>query len=96
MAGFVTDLWESIFTPGVTPSLLKATYGAFIMLFAVLSILLFFTRNIHVLALLVISFCLLASLLWYVDGRSISIVERRIVLTSHVGFCRNYSCRKKQ
>lgn len=64
MASFVSDLWESVFTPGVTPSLLKATYGAFIMLIAVLSVLLFFTRNIHVMALLIVSFCLIASLMW--------------------------------
>lgn len=65
MAQFVADLWESVFTPGVSPTLLKATYGAFVMLVTVLGILLFFTRSIHVLALLVISFCLIGSLIWY-------------------------------
>lgn len=64
MAQFVTELWDSVFTPGVTPALLKATYGAFVLLVSVLGILLFFTRSLHVLALLVISFCLIGSLLW--------------------------------
>lgn len=65
MAQFVSELWESVFTPGVSPALLKATYGAFVMLVLTLGTLLVFTRNIHVLALLVVSFCLIGSLVWY-------------------------------
>ncbi|ORY76102.1 ER protein Pkr1-domain-containing protein, partial [Protomyces lactucae-debilis] len=69
---FVVELWESIFTPGVTPTLLKATYGAFIMLITTLSVLLFFTRNIHVLALLVLSFGLVLSLAWFLQELEIA------------------------
>lgn len=64
MSQFVADLWESVFTPGVSPTLLKATYGAFVLLVSVLGVLLFFTRNVHVLALLIVSFCLIGSLVW--------------------------------
>ena len=64
MSQFVVDLWNSIFTPGVTPALLKATYGAFFTLIVTLSVLLFFTRNVHVLALLLLSTGLVASLTW--------------------------------
>lgn len=64
MSQFAVDLWNSIFTPGVTPALLKATYGAFFMLITTLLVLLFFTRNIHIFALLVLSTGLVASLTW--------------------------------
>lgn len=64
MAAFISELWESVFTPGVNPALLKATYGAFIMLIVTLGTLLVFTRNMHVLALLIIAICLIGSLVW--------------------------------
>lgn len=64
MSQFVVDLWNSIFTPGVTPALRQATYGAFAALIVTLATLLFLTRNIHVLALLLLSTGLIASLTW--------------------------------
>lgn len=68
MSQFVSDLWESVFTPGVSPALLKATYGAFVLLITTLTTLLLFTRNIHVLALLIVTICLITSLIWYETG----------------------------
>jgi hypothetical protein len=44
---FFTDLWESIFTPGPTPSLLKATNISFACLQVVLLVLLIVTYSIH-------------------------------------------------
>ncbi|BFZ53180.1 SMK killer toxin resistance protein [Savitreella phatthalungensis] len=65
MSNFAVELWNSIFTPGVTPTLLKATYGSFALLICTLSTVLFFTRNVHVLALLILSCGLVASLSWF-------------------------------
>jgi hypothetical protein len=81
MSRFVADLWESIFTPGVTPTLLKATYGAFVMLIVTLSILLFFTRNVHVFALLLLSFGLVASLTWFLQELESAKAQNEVTLS---------------
>ncbi|KAI1455652.1 Pkr1-domain-containing protein [Annulohypoxylon moriforme] len=47
MASFVQDLWESIFTPGATPTLLVATNATFACLQLVLLLLLVATYSIH-------------------------------------------------
>ncbi|TLD22728.1 hypothetical protein PspLS_07396 [Pyricularia sp. CBS 133598] len=47
MADFIKDLWESIFTPGPTPSLLIATNASFAALQVVLFALLVATYSIH-------------------------------------------------
>ncbi|KAI1466623.1 Pkr1-domain-containing protein [Daldinia caldariorum] len=47
MSSFVTDLWESIFTPGTTPTLLVATNATFAALQLVLFLLLVGTYSIH-------------------------------------------------
>jgi preprotein translocase subunit SecF len=47
MASFFVELWESIFTPGPTPSLLVATNVTFACLQAVLGLLLLFSFSIH-------------------------------------------------
>ncbi|KAI1083179.1 Pkr1-domain-containing protein [Whalleya microplaca] len=47
MASFIQDLWESIFTPGPTPTLLVATNVTFACLQVVLLILLIGTYSIH-------------------------------------------------
>jgi len=47
MANFVQDLWESIFTPGPTPSLLIATNVTFACLQVVLFGLLLATYSVH-------------------------------------------------
>lgn len=51
MATFLTDLFESIFTPGPTPALLVATNVAFAALQAVLLVLLVATYSIHFIVL---------------------------------------------
>lgn len=60
MSQFVQDLWESIFTPGPTPSLLIATNVTFAALQLVLGALLLATYSIH----FIILSCLSAGL-WY-------------------------------
>ncbi|KAI1407821.1 Pkr1-domain-containing protein [Hypoxylon sp. FL1857] len=47
MAGFVQELWESIFTPGTTPTLLVATNVSFASLQLVLFLLLIATYSVH-------------------------------------------------
>lgn len=66
MASFVTELWESVFTPGTTPALIKATHASFILLIISLSSLVFLSRSIHFINLLVISILLYASVIWFV------------------------------
>ncbi|MCJ1474186.1 hypothetical protein MMC13_002844 [Lambiella insularis] len=51
MATFLTDLFESIFTPGPTPTLLVATNAAFAALQAVLLTLLVATYSVHFIVL---------------------------------------------
>lgn len=60
MASFMVSLWESIFTPGPTPTLLIATNATFGALQLLLVILLYFTRSIHFFILSV-----LCGGLWY-------------------------------
>ncbi|KAI0176349.1 Pkr1-domain-containing protein [Hypoxylon sp. FL1284] len=63
MASFVQDLWESIFTPGTTPTLLVATNATFACLQLVLLLLLVATYSIHFLILS----CLCGGLWWSIN-----------------------------
>lgn len=63
---FVTDLWESIFTPGVTPSLIVATHASFAALLITLIGLLFATHNIHFIILTVLASSLWAAITWFI------------------------------
>ncbi|KAI0164662.1 ER protein Pkr1-domain-containing protein [Xylariaceae sp. FL1272] len=65
MASFVEQLWESIFTPGPTPSLLIATNVTFASLQVVLFVLLIATYSIHFLALSIISAGLWWAINWF-------------------------------
>ncbi|KAI1768287.1 Pkr1-domain-containing protein [Hypoxylon sp. FL1150] len=63
MATFMQDLWESIFTPGTTPTLLVATNVTFACLQLVLLLLLVATYSIH----FVILSCLCGGLWWSIN-----------------------------
>ncbi|KAI1266848.1 ER protein Pkr1-domain-containing protein [Xylariaceae sp. FL1019] len=65
MANFAEQLWESIFTPGPTPSLLIATNVSFASLQVVLFVLLIATYSIHFLALSIISAGLWWAINWF-------------------------------
>ncbi|KAI0196877.1 ER protein Pkr1-domain-containing protein [Astrocystis sublimbata] len=67
MAGFVEQLWESIFTPGPTPTLLIATNVTFAALQVVLFILLIATYSAHFIALSVLSGGLWWSINWFAN-----------------------------
>jgi hypothetical protein len=66
MAGFVEQLWESIFTPGPTPSLLIATNVSFACLQMVLFALLVATYSVHFVILSILSAGLWWAINWFV------------------------------
>ncbi|TGJ88007.1 hypothetical protein E0Z10_g775 [Xylaria hypoxylon] len=65
MAGFVEQLWESIFTPGPTPSLLIATNITFASLQLLLLALLIATYSVHFVALSLLSGGLWWAINWF-------------------------------
>lgn len=67
MIGFIEDLWQSIFTPGATPTLILATHITFALLVTSLVTLIFLSNyNIHLIALLIISLALWGLLTWFI------------------------------
>lgn len=65
MSSFFVDLWESIFTPGPTSTLLKATNISFAALQLVLFTLLLATHSIHFLVLSILCGGLWWSVNWF-------------------------------
>ncbi|KAE9381752.1 Pkr1-domain-containing protein [Stipitochalara longipes BDJ] len=66
MAAFLTDLFQSIFTPGPTPTLLVATNVAFACLQGILLLLLIATYSIHFVILSFLSAGLWWAINWFV------------------------------
>lgn len=65
MADFLTNLWESVFTPGTTPTLLIATNATFFALQLLLGGLLLATYSIHFAILSVLCGGLWYSINWF-------------------------------
>jgi hypothetical protein len=65
MANFIEELWNSVFTPGPTPTLLIATNAAFAGLQFLLLILLIATYSIHFVVLSVLCGGLWYSINWF-------------------------------
>ncbi|CAK7200514.1 SMK killer toxin resistance protein [Sporothrix eucalyptigena] len=65
MSKFFEELWESIFTPGPTPTLLIATNATFAVLQVVLFVLLVATYSIHFIILSVLSGGLWWAINWF-------------------------------
>lgn len=65
MSSFFVELWESIFIPGTTPTLLVATNVTFAALQAVLAALLYATFSVHFLVLSVLCGGLWAAINWF-------------------------------
>jgi hypothetical protein len=65
MAAFFEQLWESIFTPGPTPTLLIATNASFAALQVLFFVMLFATRSIHFIILSVLCGGLWWSINWF-------------------------------
>ncbi len=66
MATFLTDLVNSIFTPGPTPSIIVATNASFAALQLVLLVLLIFTYSVHFAILSFLSAGLWWAINWFV------------------------------
>ncbi|CAH2353745.1 V-type ATPase assembly factor Pkr1p [[Candida] railenensis] len=66
MASFVTELWDSVFQPGTNPALIKATHGSFVLLILSLLALIYMTRSIHFINLLVIACLLYGTVVWFI------------------------------
>ncbi|MCJ1233198.1 hypothetical protein MMC14_001153 [Varicellaria rhodocarpa] len=67
MAGFFTNLWESVFTPGPTSTLITATNTAFAALQAVLLALLLATYSVHFVILSFLCAGLWFAINWFVN-----------------------------
>lgn len=67
MTSFLEELWNSIFTPGPTPTLLYATNIAFGALLTLLITLLIVTWSIHFLILSFLSFGLWGAINWFAN-----------------------------
>lgn len=65
MADFFTRLWESVFVPGPTPTLLIATNASFAALELVLLVLLAATYSVHFLVLSILSGALWWAINWF-------------------------------
>lgn len=80
MLTFLTELWESIFTPGTTPTLVLATHATFGVLVLTLSIFAFLSKSIHIINLLVLSLVLWGILTWFINELdTIQAVEEKAV-----------------
>ncbi|SCU92593.1 LAFA_0F11606g1_1 [Lachancea sp. 'fantastica'] len=66
MANFAEELWHSIFTPGTSPQLVFATHVSFLLLACCLGWLIYCTKNVHFVALLVIAVLLWATVTWFI------------------------------
>ncbi|CAI5756020.1 unnamed protein product [Candida verbasci] len=64
---FITELWDSIFTPGTTPALITATHISFVLLITSLIFLIFLSKSIHFINLLIIALILYAAVIWFIN-----------------------------
>lgn len=75
MADFLTNLWESVFTPGTTPTLIIATNVTFALLQLLLGTLLVATYSIHFVILSFLCGGLWYSINWFVAELSAAQVK---------------------
>ncbi|KAF4335715.1 PKR1 [Fusarium beomiforme] len=77
MSSFIVKLWEDIFTPGPTPTILKAANTSFAALQTVLFCLLLATYNIHCVILSILCGGLWWSVNWFAAELAIAQREQR-------------------
>ncbi|KAH7270146.1 ER protein Pkr1-domain-containing protein [Fusarium redolens] len=77
MSSFIVKLWEDIFTPGPTPTILKAANASFAALQTVLFCLLLATYNIHCVILSILCGGLWWSVNWFAAELAIAQREQR-------------------
>ncbi|KAG5918041.1 hypothetical protein E4U53_004127 [Claviceps sorghi] len=83
MSSFLVDLWESIFTPGPTPTILYATNLSFGALQLVLLALLVATASVHFVVLSVLSGGLWWAINWF--ARELALVQAQGEPTGDAG-----------
>ena len=84
MSSFLTSLWESIFTPGPTPTLLIATNASFACLQVVLLALLLATYSVHFVVLSFLCAGLWWSINWFVvELQASNVQEARVHAEGH-------------
>lgn len=64
---FFVDLWDSVFTPGTNPALVRATHTSFVLLVMSLIWMVYTSKSIHFFNLLIIAICLWASVTWFLS-----------------------------
>lgn len=75
---FFVELWDSVWTPGTTPTLVRAMHGSFISLTAVLLGMLIATRSLHFVALLTLEFGLWMAITWFIkEANKAKVQEKR-------------------
>ena len=67
VVAFFQDLWNSIFEPGATPVLIKATHLSFTGLVITLLVLLYVTGSFYFIAMLALSIGLWLSVAWFIS-----------------------------
>ncbi|RDA95981.1 hypothetical protein CP533_5873 [Ophiocordyceps camponoti-saundersi (nom. inval.)] len=72
MATFLSNLWHSIFTPGPTPTLIRATNVSLASLQLVFSGLLIATRSLHFVVLSLLNAALWTTVNWFVKELELS------------------------
>ncbi|POR39449.1 V-type ATPase assembly factor PKR1 [Tolypocladium paradoxum] len=77
MASFMTDLWESIFTPGPTPTVVKATNASFAALQLCLLLLLLATHSVHFAILSVLCAGLWWAINWFAAELAVAQGQQR-------------------
>ncbi|WBW71979.1 ER membrane V-ATPase assembly factor Pkr1 [Schizosaccharomyces osmophilus] len=78
MASYFQELWQSVFTPGVTPVLAKSAHAACAVLAALFLALYISTKSIHCIILLLLTLCLWLSLTWFLVELAHSRVQGNI------------------
>ncbi|CEP61026.1 Pkr1p LALA0_S02e05072g [Lachancea lanzarotensis] len=85
MANFAEELWRSIFTPGTSPQLVIATHISFSLLACCLGWLIYCTKNVHFVALLVIAVLLWATVTWFIAELQYAKLKDNEELASEAG-----------
>lgn len=63
---FIQGLWDGILNPGTTPALVIATHASFACLELVLFLMLWASRSLHFVALIILATCLWMAITWFI------------------------------
>ncbi|VVT46183.1 uncharacterized protein SAPINGB_P001087 [Magnusiomyces paraingens] len=77
VVNYVQNLWQSVLTPGLSPTLIGSTHVSFGLLLIVLVFMLVYTGSLHFLALLLIASGLWAAITWFIGEVQLLELEKR-------------------